>query len=562
MNTVITEKHPENKPHDYLIGFTAADAKIDAWDGSKEKFVGRYNKLNEPLRVIEGRCTNTPGTNEFTAAVLQFDLVLGPSEDRAINLVTGAADSVDSIRSMRRKYLSKTDDFFAELKKEKTAEAGSNRLKTPDNHLNRLINIWAKQQTLFGSVWTRWGMRGYRDIVQHALGVTAFRPDISRSVLCKALKFQYKHGMALRGWDPVDKKAYSGTADVMTHIETAMTYLEENKGIHGLCLIKYGDWNDSLTAIGKAGKGESVWLSMAYAAALLQLEELYRYLDKPERAADCRGRYAVMKDAVNTHAWEGDRYIGCYSDSCRKIYSKENREGRIYINTQSWAVISGIADKDKVEAMLRAMDAELLTGYGYLLSAPTFFDFDPEIGRITAMEPGIAENGTVYSHGNAFMLRALLQLGMGDRAYELFQRIAPGYYRDETPTKAESPAYVFTNCYYGPDHRHSPYRMEYSWITGSAAWFYHLMTEWMPGLRKAYDGFHLDPVLPAAWDRLELEKTLQGRQFTIRIEKRPQPAGSGIKIKLNGSELPDNFIRFDDCAEGRNTVDVSLAAAP
>ena len=583
-NALIAEKHPEKRPHNYLTAFMASDVTVDAFDGSKDKFIGRYNKLNEPECVIDGQCKNREGTNEFIAGVLQYNFDLDSSGEKQINIVLGVSDGIDGVSNLKNKYLGSFEDEFTKLKEIKQKMINTKVVKTPDEQFNRIMNVWIKQQILYGSIWTRWGVRGYRDIVQHAFGITDVYPEITKSVILQALNYQYSSGAALRAWDPMVTQEYSdsalwliyaltnyiketgdleildidmayldkGSAPVITHMEKALDYLEGNKGIHGLNLIKFGDWNDSLTAIGKEGRGESVWLSMAYATACLQLAELFGYLKNADKQNEYMSRYEAMKKAINESAWDGDRYIGCYSDSYRRIYSTDNKEGQIYLNTQSWAVISEISSSERNDKMMKAVDENLLTDYGYLLQYPTFHHFDAEIGRITAMEPGIAENGTIYSHGNAFMIYALLKLGYADKAYDIFKKISPGYYEKGNENKKEGVPYSYTNCFYGPDHRHSPYEMEYSWITGSVAWFYNVMHQWMLGIRKEYDGLTIAPQLPAEWNEASIDMTFRGKKLDVKIQRTGEKC-----VLLNGNKIEGNRI-LESQLDSKNELVINL----
>ena len=569
-NAMITEKHPEKKPHPYLTGFMTSDVPIDYWDGSKIKFFGRYNQKNEPEKVLQGQCSNTEGTNEYIGCAIQYNMVLEPAQEQAVHIVLGVGSGTEDIVRLREKYLGNFEQYFEELRKEKQKMIQRTFVKTPDAQFDRMMNIWAKQQALYGATWTRWGFRGYRDIVQHAFGVTDFQPERTKAVLLKALNFQYSTGAALRGWDPVDTKEYSdsalwliftltnymketgdleildvvmdyydkGSDTVLAHIEKALEFLENNKGKHGLNLIKFGDWNDSLTAIGKEGRGESVWLSMAYAKAVLQVAELMQYIGNTKQYQLYMSRYETIKKAINAHAWDGDWYLGCYTDDYEKIYSKECEEGKMYINTQSWSVIAGICDDERYKKMCAAADKNLLTEYGYLLSYPTFSKFNPSVGRITAMEPGIAENATVYSHGNAFMYYALLIRRDADKAYDIFRRITPGY---ENGNKNEYVPYVYTNCYFGPQHRHSPYQMEYSWITGSVGWFYNIAQQWQLGLRREYDGLYIDPQIPSDWKELEIQTTVRNKRLHVRIVR-----GGRKAYNFNGVDRSSNRIGYDE----------------
>ena len=337
LNAMIANKHPHTTPHHFQTGFMTADRLASGYDGSRDFFMGMYNGYNEPEAVIDGKCRNIEGSSDSTIGVMQFDFGIDPGSSESIHMMLGITENEDGIAALKDKYLSKIEDYYLELKRENTKFIEKNQVKTPDDHFNRMLNIWIKHQTAYGAQWCRWGWMGYRDIVQHGYGVSTFNPSRTRDILLEALQYQNKNGMALRGWNPVDTKAYSdsalwlvytlvsylketgdmtfldlqvpffdeGRGTVMDHIERALDFLEHNKGMHGLCLIKFGDWNDSLTAIGKEGKGESVWLSMAYAEAVSQMAGLHQYMNQKEKQSEYEDRYRVIKNAINETAWDG-----------------------------------------------------------------------------------------------------------------------------------------------------------------------------------------------------------------------------------------------------------------
>jgi cellobiose phosphorylase len=427
---------------------------------------------------------------------------------------------------------------------------------------------------------------GFRDIVQHGYGVASFESDRTRRILELAFRHQYSSGMALRGWNPVDEKSYSDSAlwltftlmaylkesgrtdflqeripyfdrgedSVLGHVEQALDFLESNKGNHGLCLIKFGDWNDSLTAIGKEGRGESVWLSMAYAEACRLLEELHLFLGNPEKAADYHGRYGDIRDAINRQAWDGAWYLRCFDDDGRPVGSDSNEEGKIFLNAQSWAMISGIATEERTHSLIQASDKLLGTRVGYMLLAPTFTRPDPHIGRISCLEPGVCENGTVYSHANAWMVLGLLRSGRADEAYACFRKITPGYMEGEADPKHRTPPYVYANGHFGPDHRNNAFQVEFTWITGSVAWHYNNILTEMIGFRPGYDGFTLDPVIPSSWDNFAAKRQFRGKQFQLHFSRQQNRE---LRIFLNGEELKGMYIKLKDC-KSDNKIEIIL----
>lgn len=574
MNAAVACKHPHKKPHDYLTGFITADEAIAAFDGSKNAFAGLYNTLDKPSAVVNGACTDTQGSSDATTGAIQFNLELAASGEKEISMILGATDDEKNIAGFRTKYFGEFELYFQELKKDKQAMISRNRVKTPDVHLSRMMNGWIRQGTLYGADWCRWGWKGYRDIVQHGLGVASFAPRRTREILLEALKYQYKSGLALRGWDPIDEKPYSdsalwlvftltaylketgdfglldekisyydtGTGTVLQHIERALDFLENNKGVHGLCLIKFGDWNDSLTTVGKDGRGESVWLSEAYAEAMLHMADLSGFLEDDGKKRDYLLRYDRMKEAINNHAWDGGWYVRCFDDNGRPVGSKENEQGKIFLEAQTWALISGIADPQRASEVIAACDEQLRTELGYALLAPTFTRRDDNVGRISCLEPGVCENGTVYSHANAWMILGLLRNRRPDKAFETLRRIMPGYVRGEDDPKNNCPPYMFANCYYGADHRNNKMQMEFTWITGSLAWYNHLLLNYLLGARAEYEGLRIDPCIPPEWEQCEVERYYRGTVYHITI-KNPDHKGYGrIGLTVDGKAADGNLV--------------------
>ena len=588
LNALIANKHPHISPHNFQTAFMMPDKKIAGFDGSRDAFMGQYNCFNEPQVVVNGKCTGSVGSSDATIGVLQFDFSLEAGQTEAINLILGVTESVEQIPALGKKYLENMDELFEQKKLQNSAFINNNYFQTPDEHLNRMLNIWIKHQTTFGSQWCRWGWMGYRDIVQHGYGVSSFNPQRTKEILQMALRHQYKNGTALRGWNPVDTKPYSdsalwlvftlvsylketadfeflneridffdeGNATVLEHIEQALNFLESNKGSHNLCLIKFGDWNDSLTGIGAKGRGESVWLSMAYAEALCRMIDVFDYLNDEENAKNYKQRYADIKNAVNESAWDGEWYIRCFDDEGRPVGSDKNKEGKIFSNAQSWAMISGIANEERTNQLIKSADKMLKTDIGYLLLAPTFMSPDPSIGRISFMEPGICENGTVYSHVNVWMILGLLRAGRVEEAYAAYKTHSAGYLSgEENDPKLKMPPYIYANGCYGPDHKNHSLQMEFTWITGSVSWFYNVLSKEMIGVQPEFDKLVFNPRLPAEWNEVSVKRTFQGKEFDIKIVK--SNFDERIQIKLNGNYIKGNAIKLAD-AQQKNKVVITI----
>lgn len=592
LNAVVAIKHPFRKPHEFLTGFVTSDVTINAFDGNRESFVGVYNTLANPQALERGGCSNTPGSADATVVALQYDIVLEEKSQKEISLLLGATDSEENIKVFREKYLGKYDRYLNEVKADKKKLTGKNLIKTPDEHMNRMLNYWVKQATQYGATWCRWGWNGYRDIVQHALGVTVQNPQRTRSILLEAFNYQYCNGLAIRGWNPVDDKPYSDSAlwlvftlvaylketgdinlldeivpffdnggeTVRKHIDIALDFLENNKGSHDLILIKFGDWNDSLTGVGKEGRGESVWLSLAYAEAMAEMAMLSNFLGEREKEKEYLLRRERILAAINKNAWDGKWYTRCFDDSGRAIGSSINEFAKIFMEPQCWALISGAADSERAKTLIESCDEILGTKMGYLLLAPPFTKINHNIGRISSMEPGIAENGTVYSHLNIWMILGLLRYGMADKAYELFKKITPGYIEDKNSPKNNCPPFMYSNCYFGPDHKNNKFQMEFTWITGSVAWFNNVLLKEMLGAKSNYKGLEIDPCIPSEWEICEVERSFRGSDYHIRISNPDHVEKGKIEVTVDGKKLDGNLIpAFADGKEHKVIVVISKA---
>ena len=588
-NTFYMCKHPFIVPHNYLTAFMVADEAITGSEGCENVFIGEYGTIASPEVVREGVSRNSIGSANATICSLRFDVTLDVNEQKDISLLLGAGEKEEDSLYFADKYLKNQDKYFEETKKHYKELYSKNHIKTDDEHLDRLINYWGKHATNFGATWCRWGYNGYRDIVQHGFGVVSFKNERTKQILKEAVSNQYASGMAVRGWNPVDTKAYSdsalwleftltaylretgdvdflnevvpfrdeGEATVFGHMDRALDFLESNKGVHDLLLIKFGDWNDSLTGVGKEGKGESVWLSIAYAQALLEMAELAKFLGINDKEANYIARREAIVKAINDNAWDGEWYRRCYTDAGKPLGSKENKYAKMFMESQCWSLISGVASEERANTLIKAMDEHMLTPVGYMLLTPSFKEFDSTIGRISAMEPGICENGTIYSHTNIWMILGLLKYGKADLAYELFKKIAPGYIvGDNAEIKNKCLPYMFSNCYFGPEHKNSAFQMEYSWITGSVAWYTNTMENYLVGLRPTYEGLVVDPHLP--FDKASMTREFRGATYEISISN---PAGKykadSLDITVDGKAI-DGVILPDFKDGKKDTVVVTV----
>jgi cellobiose phosphorylase len=566
------QNNAPNLPHARYKAFQACDAKCDSYDASAGSFRGLYGTLVAPAAVAAGRCNDAQAGREQMAACFHKKLRLAPGETATIHFLAGIVASQDEAEQFVRRYL---DGGGPGRVRRAVADAAERLLEspaiaTPSEPVNRLIGVWAKRQVALGAAWGRWGWRGYRDIVQQTHGACYFDLPRVRANLCEAMTWQMRDGFAVRGWAPLSPRRYADSAlwlcyavndyvketgdgdfvhkplpyrdgdfgPVWEHLLRACGKVRTDAGPHGLPRIHQGDWNDSLSAVGEAGRGESVWLAEALCWALLELGELFEAAGLDEQAGTAAQWHAEMAERINACAWDGAWYVRGFCDDGTPLGSHTQAEGRIYLNAQSWAILGRVAPPDRRAAMLQAVEKHLRVRYGYLTLSPPYTSFDSRIGRITGMPPGTGENSAVYVHANAFFYAALLAIGAADRALELLETLHPCNAINPTGNSGAAP-YVLPSSYYGPSYR-VPGRIEGTWVTGSASWFLHQTVEHLCGVRRTHGGLRIAPNLPAAWDGARVRRRFRGDGYDVTIRRRE---GAGpVRVELDGAAIDGDLL--------------------
>jgi len=247
-----------------------------------------------------------------------------------------------------------------------------------------------------------------------------------------------------------------------------------------------------------------------------------------------------MKKLINDKGWDGDWYLRLFTDSGKVVGSKSCKEGKIFLNTQAWAILSRVAPELRAKRIMREVQEKLETPFGPALFAPAYTKYDPEIGRICAFAPGTKENAAIFSHAAAFMLVALAMQKRGKETHELFSKISP-----LNPNKSvnvyETEPYVYSEYCYGPDNAHFG-RGAFNWNTGTASWMYMAATQWMLGVRPTVEGLLIDPCVPAAWESFSMHRSFRGAVYKIHF-KNPNRKESGVKeIRINGKKIEGNIL--------------------
>ncbi|MBN1153319.1 glycosyl transferase family 36, partial [candidate division KSB1 bacterium] len=304
------------------------------------------------------------------------------------------------------------------------------------------------------------------------------------------------------------------------------------------------DWNDTLDYLGRAGKGESVWVTMFLAFILRETVALCEFINDEKNAERYKAEYDRVKAAINAHCWDGEWYIRGTNDRGDIIGSAKNSEGSIFLNTQSWAIISGVAEGDRASQCLNSVQKYLDTPKGPKILHPAYTKIDPAIGLATRCVPGKKENGAVFNHPVSWAILAECLSGHGERAFEIYKRALP-----MNPVldieRYEVEPYVYAEYVTSPDHP-TYGQASHSWLTGSSAWMLRDGMDYILGIRPDYDGLIIDPCIPAAWQDFRVERRFRGLWFDIHVSN-PDAVQKGVKeMRIDGKEIAGNKIMMTE----------------
>jgi cellobiose phosphorylase len=321
------------------------------------------------------------------------------------------------------------------------------------------------------------------------------------------------------------------------HAWKALELLYLNRGSHGLSLVGDGDWNDALEGISKGGKAESAWLTIALFHSQNVMAELYDYCGDKDKAKVLKERSLELKKLLNEKAWDGEWFVYGFTGSGKPIGSHTNKEGKIHLNSQSWAIFSGLADKAQTDKMRAAVKKYLQTDLGPALLGPPYVEEGAEVGRIARLQPGTFENGSVYQHAVTFHILAEIQSGHPEEAYKSFINLLPTN-PDNFDTRRTSEPYCTGNYYCGPGHPRFGQNF-FSWFTGNAAWLLRIGFDQLLGVKAEFNGLRIDPKVPAAWDHFSMKRIFRGTHYQFNFQRAKDDVKS---LMIDGDKVQGNFV--------------------
>ena len=575
-----------------------AGSKVASYNGDKSHFIGRYHSYHNPVAVEKGECDNVLNYNSNGCGALQTKITLAPGETKEMSFVLGMYGDEESAKIIEG-YEDPTvvEKELAELKGYWHEKLSHLMVHTPNDAFNNMVNTWNAYQCFMTFIWSRaasfiyCGLRngyGYRDTVQDIQGVIHLDPAAAKEQLKFMLSAQVDNGGGLplvkfthnaghedtpddvsyvqatghpayRADDalwlfPTVLKYIGETGDidfinevipyankdegtVYDHLKRAINFSMERLGAHKMPAGLHADWNDCLR-LGKKGESSFVAMQLYYAMSILR--DFAKQLNDTDYIAYLDEIQKTLGDTIQTNCWEDDRFIRGFKEDGTVIGSKKDKEASMWLNPQSWAVISGLATKDQAEKALESVHRELNTRYGARVMAPSFKEHAFEGALALLFNGSTKENGGIFSQPQGWIILAEALMGHGNRAFEYFIESAPAAQNDNADVRVLEP-YVhgqFTESVESPFEG----RSHVHWLTGTASTVMVGCVEGILGLRPDVEGLKLQPAIPSDWKGFTMDKLFRGKKLHIVVNNPNGAEGGYTSCTLNGEKLDSNYI--------------------
>ncbi len=576
--------------HKHQFAYFWADKKVASYDGVRQDFTGPYRGEANPIAVERGKCSNTLAVGWAPFGGLHINVNLKAKEEKEVTFVLGYCDDMGKEEKVFEKY-SKKGAVDQELKT--LAGYWENNLQkyqceTPDPAVNSMVNVWNQYQCMTTFNWSRsasyyeaGGERGmgFRDSNQDTLGFIHMIPNKVHDRLVDIASVQFPEGRAHHGYSPLTKKGsregygddhlwlvqavhnyIKETGDIRfldeivpyndgskgkmyEHIQKAVEYSWNNTGYHGLPKAGFADWNDCLNLSGPKGMGVSVMIACQFVLGANLLSELAQRSGRVLDVEKYKNMADEMKDRINKKAWDGEWYLRAFDDNGKPVGTSESKEAKIWLESNTWAVMTGVAEGDRAEITLDSIKKHLDTKYGIVLFDPAFSEYHPELGYVSVFPGGLKENAAIFCHTNPWAMVAEAITGRAANAFKYWKTIAPAA-NNEIADKHWTEPYVYSQMIAGKAHKDFG-QAKNSWLTGTAAWNFVAISQYILGVRATFDGLMIDPCIPSSWKGFTVSREFRGTRYNFTV-KNPSKASKGIKkLTVDGKEIKGNIVPIE-----------------
>ncbi len=633
VDEVIYHKTEYRERRNHFAWFACSE-RIAGYDTQREAFLGPWRGWDRPQVVEAGKSNNSIAHGWSPIGSHHVKVRLKPGETKRVQFMLGYFENPDEekfdppgsqvinkrlVKPVIAKYRDPAngDAAFARLSAYWDRLLGLCQVTTPDEHTNRMVNIWNAYQCMATFNMSRSASTfesgigrglGFRDSNQDLLGFVHMVPERARERILDLAATQFESGGAYHQYQPLTKKGndtvggnfnddphwliigvsqyLKETGDfsildepvpfdstpgtevpLYAHLQRSIQYALDRLGPHGLPLIGRADWNDCLnlncfssqpgesfqTTTSKDGKvAESVFIGGLMVHSANELAAIAAMRGAGADAARYRKIAADMDAVVRQHGWDGAWFLRAYDDFGRKVGSQECAEGKIFIEPQGYCVLAGIGHDDgKARAALDSVAKHLATPHGIVLHQPAYTRYYIEYGEISTYPPGYKENAGIFCHNNPWVIIAEAMLGNGDGAFDYYSRISPSA-REALSEVHRCEPYVYAQMIAGRD---APTHGEAknSWLTGTAAWNYYAITQWILGIRPDYQGLRIAPVVPESWQGFSVSRTFRGVTYAITVTR--AGPGNDVTLTVDGQAIAGNLV--PPPAAGTKTVTVA-----
>ena len=603
-------KEVDNKDVGYRL-FGLAGQRVSGYCGNKENFLGRYHGYGDPQGVTTGKLDGSMNYNENACGALSAVLVLNPGETAHLAFIVGAKNREES-RALMARYADPAavcPEELAALKAHWHTKLENFQIHTPSAEMNSMINTWNAYNCFMTFTWSRaasliyCGLRngyGYRDTVQDIQGVIHLAPEQAAEKIRFMLSAQVDNGGGLplvkfthnpghedtpddpsyvqetghpayraddALWlfptvykylaetgdlaflDEVIPYANKGAATVYEHLQRAIDFSLEHLGPHGMPAGLYADWNDCLRL---GAEGESSFVAFQLVLALRIQKQLAEEKGDAAAAEKLAKQLADFSALVEKLCWNEDRYIRGFTEKGEVIGRRTDPEANLWLNPQSWAVISGLADSEKAETILHTVQEGLNTEYGVMLMQPPYHAHAFDGALAVIYNAGVKENAGIFSQSQGWIILAEALCGHGNRAFSYYKANSPAEQNGCAEIRKLEP-YCYGQFTEGKDSPHFG-RSHVHWLTGTASTMMVGAVEGILGVRPDLHGLRLSPSIPAAWDGFTMEKSFRGKKLHITVQNPAHKESGFTSLMLNGAAMPDNYIPADKLAAENEIV--------
>ena len=539
--------------------------------------------------------------DNMAAMMLHLGTLAPGAEQRFVTQLGQDGSAAIPDRAARYWDLSAVDAAFSALKTYWDDYLNTVQVETPDASMNSMLNVHHPRQCHTTKNWSRFlslyqlglGSRGigFRDSSQDVMAVMLHMADEGRALIEKLLSVQNRNGSAMHLFYPLtmeasrgdfverpdaphyysddhlwsvlavcaylkatgdfafleqrlpyyDKDAVGATIEagsVWDHMQRGIEFTHSHTGAHGLPLLGFADWNDTVNL--RTG-AELLFTASLYGRALLELIDLTEHLGQVDLQQHFSAYYQPMSEIVNQQGWDGAWYRRYYDADGSPIGSQQNQTGKIFANAQSWPVLAGFATPERALTALDSVFTHLNTASGIKLSTPGFNGFDPALGGVSTYPPGAKENGGIFLHANPWVIIAETLTGRGDRAFQYYKQINPAA-KNERIDEFEVEPYVYPQNILGDEHPQFGLGRN-SWLSGTASWMYQAAIQYILGVRPTYQGLKIDPCIPKDWSGFKLRLRFRQASYQIDVQN-PNAVNKGVRSiivdgrALAGDEVP------------------------